>query len=322
MENSKNRVLFIAPEFNSYHTHIINQLFNNGFVVDFIKEKQVGFFWDLLCKVSPKTYSKLQKKHLINKFKQQKHIKYQTVFLIRGEFVGSDVITFIKTNFEINDFISYQWDSIKNNPAAIEQQNNDFRMISFDRDDCSKYNFEYLPLFYIENNRDNKHEVTYDLSCVCVYTKERLITLLRVLKVAKQQKLTCHFKIKINLLTYLYHYFTFSEIRELPLDLLTFRSIPYTAVIDLMKSSKAVLDICHPSQSGLTMRTVECVGLNVKIITNNKNVMKEPFFTEDLIKVTPDFNTQLDSFIRHDTQSYSHSEQYQLINWLKNIFRT
>jgi hypothetical protein len=45
-----------------------------------------------------------------------------------------------------------------------------------------------------------------------------------------------------------------------------------------MRSSDVVIDICNSYQNGLTMRTIEAVGLRKKIVTNNNNISQYPFY--------------------------------------------
>lgn len=58
---------------------------------------------------------------------------------------------------------------------------------------------------------------------------------------------------------------------------INFESLPSAKVVDAILSSAVVIDIHHPSQHGLTMRTIEAVGLNKKIITTNADIKKYNF---------------------------------------------
>ena len=57
-------------------------------------------------------------------------------------------------------------------------------------------------------------------------------------------------------------------------------------IISLISKSKAILDINHPSQVGLTMRTFETLGANKKLITTNENIKIYDFFDKENIDVS------------------------------------
>lgn len=59
-------------------------------------------------------------------------------------------------------------------------------------------------------------------------------------------------------------------------------SIDRKALIDFMKSSNIVVDYTNPNHSGLTMRSIECLGAK-KLATNNKKILEETFFYPDNI---------------------------------------
>ncbi|MCV4677987.1 hypothetical protein OFC08_34485, partial [Escherichia coli] len=56
-----------------------------------------------------------------------------------------------------------------------------------------------------------------------------------------------------------------------------FEPLSQSEVVEMMKCSEIIIDIHHPRQRGLTMRTIECIGLNKKIITTNEDIKKYDF---------------------------------------------
>ena len=55
-------------------------------------------------------------------------------------------------------------------------------------------------------------------------------------------------------------------------------------IVDVVRSSRAVLDIQHFKQTGLTMRTLETFGAGKKLITTNHEVKKYDFYDESRVK--------------------------------------
>ena len=54
--------------------------------------------------------------------------------------------------------------------------------------------------------------------------------------------------------------------------------MPSDQLTATLKQSKAVVDIQHPKQTGLTMRTIEMLGANKKIITTNSDIKHYDFY--------------------------------------------
>lgn len=86
-----------------------------------------------------------------------------------------------------------------------------------------------------------------------------------------------------------------------------------------MINSRAVLDICHSSQSGLTMRTIESIGLDKKLITNNSLVKEEPFYTPDMITVFNEDEILGFNLLDNSTMKYHFKGDYSLKCWLGKI---
>jgi hypothetical protein len=324
MVNNCQRILLIAPLFNLYHLKIKENLQSKGFEVDFIQEKKLGGIYDLMYKLSPTRYKQLQINFLLKQLNSLKHKSYSHLFIVRGEYVDTKIITFIKKQFNIDFYVSYQWDSVKNNPVCLEHKKNNFKIFSFDRIDCDQYSFNYLPLFYsISDNDFNTATLVkkYAISSVGVFTKDRLSLINQLIPALKQHQLSYFFVLKISPVTYLFQLLLNKKMRNFPFVNIRFSSLKYNDTIDIMKASQAVLDICHTSQSGLTMRTIECVGLNVKIITNNENVKLEPFFNRSMINVCDNFDGNYSTFLQSENIGYSNKNTYSLDSWLDEIIR-
>jgi hypothetical protein len=56
-----------------------------------------------------------------------------------------------------------------------------------------------------------------------------------------------------------------------------FRPMPREAVLDTFNRSRAILDIEHPRQTGLTIRTLETIGSSRKLVTTNPRVREYDF---------------------------------------------
>jgi hypothetical protein len=90
-----------------------------------------------------------------------------------------------------------------------------------------------------------------------------------------------------------------------------------------MSSCQAVLDIHHPGQSGLTMRTFEVLASGKKLITTNENVRNHDFYDPTLISIIDRNNPIINlNFLELESKVISQSffSMYSCKGWLTEIF--
>jgi hypothetical protein len=62
-------------------------------------------------------------------------------------------------------------------------------------------------------------------------------------------------------------------------------TIPYSEMLKLLNHYEVILDITKPLQNGLSFRIFESIGMNKKIITNNRAVLEYDFYNPNNILV-------------------------------------
>lgn len=103
-----------------------------------------------------------------------------------------------------------------------------------------------------------------------------------------------------------------------------FNYIPYKKHLSYILESKVILDIVQDGQSGITMRTLEAIISNKKVITNNKNILNEKFYNEKQIFIVDDFeNLPIDKiceFIDTPLELFNyHVSNFSIIDVYKKI---
>lgn len=63
------------------------------------------------------------------------------------------------------------------------------------------------------------------------------------------------------------------------------KPIPYYDLVNKEKTTNCILEVLSEKQSGTTLRAMEAVVLNKKLLTNNVNIINLPFFNEKFMKV-------------------------------------
>ena len=99
-------------------------------------------------------------------------------------------------------------------------------------------------------------------------------------------------------------------------------SVKTNNIIDIYKQSFSVLDIELSIQDGLTMRTFETLGSELKLITTNKNISKESFYDQNNIMILDRKNINLDlNFFKTSFITDEKLLQYSFEHWISNLFK-
>ena len=104
---------------------------------------------------------------------------------------------------------------------------------------------------------------------------------------------------------------------------LSFESLTISEILELYKTSNVILDINHPGQKGLTMRTFETIGAGKKMITTNVEIKKYPFYNSNNIYIINRDDVVLDKNFFELPYAEVDKELYYKLSiegWLKCIF--
>jgi len=191
---------------------------------------------------------------------------------------------------------------------------------SFDKDDCDKYGFknynQYCSGFdYIYRNKEkrNKNPVTFYFLGL---DKGRR----KILKLL-ENKLTNYTK-KIDIKE---RPTGFKKLSNFIFKEEKYQYLNYSTHLDNILSCSVVIDIVQKGQSGLTMRAIEALAAGKKIITNNKNIINEPFYNTKNIMIIDDTvninNVDVERFVNKDVINidYSILEKYKVVNVFQSI---
>lgn len=119
-----------------------------------------------------------------------------------------------------------------------------------------------------------------------------------------------------------YYFIKSPSFRKVPSDLIRYKPVSKDFTSEIFHKSSSILDIEHPLQRGLTIRTFEALGSGKKLITTNKNISEEDFFNPDNILIIDrnNISIDLDFFdIPFSPLSKSIRSRYTLSGWLDEI---
>ena len=93
-------------------------------------------------------------------------------------------------------------------------------------------------------------------------------------------------------------------------------------IANVIKKTRTIIDIQHPKQSGLTMRTLEIVGMKKKIITTNSDIVNYDFYNENNIAIIDRKSPLIDKnfinspYVELDLAIY---EYYSIKKWCLDV---
>lgn len=325
------KVLLLAPKFFNYENSILNEIRKLGGQADYYDERPGNDFFTKVCiRLGYKGIlaSKINKYY--NSILEEVSDVYDFVLIVNTESITKDILMKFREKLSKSKFIIYMWDSVKNKKGQIEFVDLVDKFITFDQNDI-QFNdkIKYNPLFYIPEYEDiskSSAEYKYDLLFIGTVHSDRYNIVKKIKnQLSSNRKMYCYFYHPSKIVFILKKIFD-KNFRRIPLREVSFVSLKRDQVISLVRQSRVILDVEHPSQSGLTMRTIESFGAKRKMITSNSDIKKYDFYSELNQKVF-DRNTAeiiVDDFF-FDSLFESGSEciykSYSLRSWLKEILR-
>jgi hypothetical protein len=256
------------------------------------------------------------------------NIKFDFLFVNRGEIVPSFFLERLRKDQPNCKFIYYTWDSFSNHPHPVTILKYFDRKFTFDSIDAVKYKINFRPLFFIDGFKNIKYTNSltykYDLLFIGTAHSDRYIISSTIVDFCKLNGLSsfCYYYMH-GRLVYLYKYLFDKSFKKFDLKKLSFESLDSSKIYDLYKISNVILDINHPGQKGLTMRTFEAMGAGKKIITTNSEVKKYCFYRPSNILVIDREKIELSkSFFISNFEPVSEKiyDKMSIEGWLRCIF--
>lgn len=323
-------VLLLAPQFFGYEHEIQAELESLGAKVIYFDERPKNdFLTKALIRLNLKSFiNRRINNYYLNILNCTREIELDYLFMVAPETIPVVYINKLRGLHEDLKIYTYFWDSIKNKKNALSYLGLSDKFYSFDSSDIKfDSKIEFLPLFYIKDYESIKNEESatlYDIAFIGTAHSDRyeLIKKLEKQAVENNLKLFFYFYSPSRILFYFQKFFK-REFKRFSSRDVSFKSLSKQEVLDIIKKSKTVIDIHHPLQNGLTMRSIEMLGAGKKILTTNSNVLKYDFYKESNIALLDREQPILNiDFCSDDYQKIQDEiyKKYSLKNWLVNIF--
>lgn len=254
-------------------------------------------------------------------------LHFDYLFVNRGEVVPAFFLEKFKLTHPNTIFIFYTWDSFTNHnhPTTILQYFD--RKFTFDSDDAQKFNIGFRPLFFLDSYHKmgaKSNDIIYDLLFLGTAHSDRYTISNKIKEwcYSKQLKAYCYYYMQ-GKLVYFYKKNFDKTFKTFDYKKLSFDSLNTNQINDLYKKSNVILDINHPGQKGLTMRTFEALGMEKKMITTNSEIKKYNFYNPNNILVIDRNNILLDTnFFKNKYHPIDENlyKKTSMEGWLQSVF--
>lgn len=327
--NEKKRLLLIAPLFFGYYADMLSEAEKLGFEVNYICDapsnsnlsKAIGRINKKLIKGTTEKYFY----HTV--LPQTSKVVYDCVLLVAGMTFAfqPEMIRELKEQQKKARFVMYQWDSEKNLPYSTKIHRFFDDVYTFDRFDAETKDFyRFLPLFYTQIYETIGRKKSSDNQYDCIYVgtahpqKFRDINRMadRLKKVMPKQFVYHYMPSRLK---YYYHKLFAPEFKLARWSDFGTEKVSSVRIMELLQGSRCVLDAPQAGQTGLTIRTIECLGAKRKLVTINTDIVNYDFYREANILVYSDRINFEGAFFTKQYEELPDEiyENYSLHHWLK-----
>lgn len=194
---------------------------------------------------------------------------------------------------------------------------------TFDKTEAEKTKIKYSSQFYWRKKEEINNDEIYDLYFIG-QDKGRAERIFEIKNLLKK----IEFRIIIVLNKYrkewIKYFFKEKNIKKN----YSLKNLSYENVVEDIKKSKVILELTKKEQSGLTLRALEALFFEKKLITDNENIKEYDFYNPNNIFILRN-NDKLDQkkeieirdFFSKEKEKIDEKikEKYTIKNWLKNI---
>lgn len=324
---SGKRILFFSPAFFSYENAIAGKMREMGATVDMYDVRSVaGAFQRAVLKVSPSLFRNRSIRYYENIISDNCNNKYDYILIVKCDMTPIRILEKLRKVYPEAKLCLYLWDSVANIPGITNKFKYFDTIHSFDLTDCEKYEeLAFRPLFFCDQYRKlpSSDNYRYDISFLGTIHSDRYNVIRQVQQIAKDRSLSCYWFLYLQS-SFIYYYYKLTKtcFRRVDKTAFSFEKMSATDIARIVDESRIVLDIQHPKQTGLTMRTIEMIGMNKKLITTNESIRTYDFYDPNNIVVIDRKAVSIpEAFFKmpYNTIPQEIYEKYSLKSWIIEV---
>ena len=322
------KILFFCVQTFNLEKDLIRQFEKYGAKVTYFDERPSN---SILTKGIIRINRRLMKKKIHAYYKEIliriKDEDFDYLLVNRGEVLPREFLeSFIQIQPKCKRMF-YTWDSFENHSNALTILDLFNQRFTFDKQDAKNYKIGFRPLYFTDRYREVlkcSNIKTIDLLFLGTAHSDRYVISSKIASWCYKNDLNIYnYYYMQSRLVYFYKVIFDSSFKNFDIRKLSFKSLSIDQIINLYKKSDVILDISHPGQSGLTMRTFESIGSGKKLVTTNKNIKDYPFFNPKNILIIDRKSIRLskDFFSgKYESLTPELYERCSIDGWISDIF--
>jgi hypothetical protein len=285
---NRGHVLLVSPLTFSYHEAICASLQELGYSVTWWNERASNATWyKLALRLLPRTTRRWSAQHFKRLLQELPKNTITHVLVIKGEGLNRDVCQRMRDTLGDVPMGFYLWDGVDNVKGVVDIVDCFDCAASFDPVDAAKFGWLHRPLFsrfqavvqppvagndfdwcFIGTLHSDRHRVVHRLRQACGPDSRSF-----VLGFSPSQ------------LMLWVRRFTDWTLWQAPAGSLSTKAMPAAAVNAIVARSSVVLDVEHPRQRGLTMRTIETLMAGHKLATTNQLIANTDLYDPSRVQI-------------------------------------
>ncbi len=322
------KILFIGPRYFDYSNEIKRVLEDKGAKVDYIVENidSTSYFWLFVSKLPRKLSDSLITMHFDNELKKCKN-DYDYIFCLRVGLFNEIIIKHVLDKSPEAKTRLLYWDSCKNMRYADDLGKYFEKVFSFDPDDCKRHEKDgwiFRPDFFMQSMEkisegDGKK---YDVIYIASLSRERARAYHRLKAYCDEHNMTLYARFFCKKLIFDIQKRKTKEYQDIEPGVVIHKGLSFEEIVEKMSDTRCMYDFCHTSQSGATMRTIECVGAKLKMASSNQTLKDYDFYDEHNFYIVPDDMDGLYEFVKevkYQDLPEDIYEKYSLEYWLAEV---
>ena len=321
------KILFISIKTFDYEKYILTKLIDLGGNVTYFDERPSNsILIKGLIRINKNLISNKITSHYNRILKNITNKNFNFLFVIKGESVPYFFLTEFKRLNPNCVMIYYTWDSFINNPNALKNLDLYDKKITFDYSYSLKYNIDFRPLFFLDEYYKVKESMPFGQKLLFIGTahSDRYIISQNIANWCQSKNVPfSNYYYISSIFVFLFKYLFDKTFSNFNIKSLSFKPLNLYQVLNKYKESTIILDINHPNQTGLTMRTFEALGSGRKLITTNKNILNYTFYnSNNILIIDRDQVNFPDQFLNTKYINYNETfyKEMSLTGWLEFIF--
>jgi hypothetical protein len=321
------RLVLICPTFFGYDRVIADAAAAQGYCVTVLDARAgTGTVYKSALKVFPTLTRGLTQARFRDRFAAIRDpAEIDHILLIKGDGMTAETVCSLRALMPNARLTVYLWDALRNMPGMRSSFKIADRVFSFDQQDCDAFGWSYLPLFSRTAATDPSSAVEtpamWDWSFIGSLHSDRHRVLRAMVAAHPQHRYLVHCYVQ-NGMVKLVRSLSDPGILSRHPPLLSSQVMGYSRYQEVVRHSRAVVDVEHPLQIGMTMRTIETLLSGKKLITTNAAVMKSNLYHVSRVAVIDRAMPRIcDEFLATPFLSIPKDVQqsYELHGWLKRL---